>query len=107
MTRSKEEAHKLSTVINERFHVNAVPNSYVIDIGKGNITKSTAIHHVIEAFESFDDVYTIGDELNDKEMLRDFNGYTMNHGLDELKEITLGSYNEVSELIYDLLKEEF
>jgi hypothetical protein len=31
----------------------------------------------------------------------------MNHGLDELKEITLGSYNEVSELIYDLLKEEF
>ncbi len=104
MTKSKEEAARLAGVINETFDVNAIPNASIIDIGKGNITKASALHHLNDEVEAFDEIYTIGDELNDLEMISDFTGFTMTKGLEVLKKVANKSYNEVSELVLDLIR---
>ena len=47
------------------------------------------------------DIYTIGDEENDFEMIRDFNGFRVSHNK-ELKEVALKRYRSVHDLVDDI-----
>lgn len=47
------------------------------------------------------DVYTIGDGINDVDMVRDYNGYRVKNSCDELNTIT----NKVVDSVNDLIKE--
>lgn len=75
-------------------------------VRKKGISKSTSIDYV-NSFLSIDkkNIFTIGDHLNDLEMLRDFNGFKMLWGKKELDEHVLGRYFLVSDLIDDIIKE--
>lgn len=62
------------------------PNGGTIDIGPLGITKSTAILALQARFPK-DLIITIGDHLNDMDMVRDFHGFAMADGHDDLKKV--------------------
>ena len=51
-----------------------------------------------------DDVYTIGDGINDKRMLEDYKGACMANSVSEISALNLKQYNSVSEFILDVCK---
>lgn len=51
----------------------------------------------------YENIFCIGDHYNDLEMLDYFNGYTMRNSEEVLKEVSLGVYDHVSELIDDII----
>lgn len=77
-----------------------VLNRKFLYIGISNISKSSAIRE-ISRMENIQekDIYTIGDHLNDIEMIRDFNGYTLPWGKKEVKEVSQGVCLSVASLI--------
>ena len=69
-------------------------------IGHRDITKSTAIERImnLEKIQKCD-IFTVGDDMNDFEMIRDFNGYTFPWGKNELKKISHGVCSSVADLV--------
>ena len=65
-----------------------------------NITKSTMIEEIvkIEGIDK-DAIYTVGDNYNDYHMIKDYHGYTMPWGKEELKDVCEGITPSVSSLI--------
>lgn len=72
-------------------------------VTKKNVSKKTAGIDIANIENvSHSDIYCIGDHCNDIEMLEYFNGYAMKNGEEKAKRVSLGLYNNVRELIYDL-----
>ena len=49
------------------------------------------------------DVYTIGDDINDIDMIKKYNGYSLNTAVKEVKTISQKNYNTLSELIDSII----
>jgi len=83
-------SYKTFRILNKRF----------IFVTDKTISKSTSINKVseLEKIEKCD-IFTIGDDLNDLEMIRDFNGYTFPWGKKELKESSQGICLSVGSLV--------
>lgn len=79
-------------------------DEYYFMIKPKNITKSTPIAELGKILQvSKSQIYTIGDNSNDYEMIRDYNGYMI--GSDpKLQDVALKKYNSVHELINDINK---
>ena len=79
------------------FHIKDKQHIYICD---KSISKSTAINKIseLEKIEKCD-IFTIGDDQNDFEMINDFNGYTFPWGKDELKNVSHGICDSVACLI--------
>lgn len=79
------------------FHIKDKQHIYICD---KSISKSTAINKIseLEKIEKCD-IFTIGDDQNDFEMINDFNGYTFPWGKDELKSVSHGICDSVACLI--------
>lgn len=73
-------------------------------ITKKDITKKNAGIDIatIENI-SHDNIFSIGDHYNDLEMLESFNGYAMKNSEEILKTVSLGLYDNVSQLIDDII----
>ena len=84
-------------------------NTYLIDdkvnkfVDIINSNKSKAIKALTEKIY-LNNVYTIGNDVNDIEMILDFNGYRMRDCEEVLKLKTNQIYNQVYELIQDVAK---
>ena len=52
------------------------------------------------------DVYTIGDDINDLRMIKEYNGYSLFNAKEEVKNCSLKNYERLEELINDLNMEE-
>lgn len=84
------------------FHIK---NQLYVYIGHSEITKSSALE-VIMNLEKISkcDIFTIGDDLNDFEMIRDFNGYTFPWGNGKLKDVSQGECSSVADLVKKIMK---
>ncbi len=69
------------------------------DVSKGT---SAALIAAIEKIDS-DKVFTIGDGINDIPMIKDFNGFAIRDAKEEVKKLSLGVIDTVSDLIYNVL----
>lgn len=82
---------------------------YLISKGKGieivskNANKGIATKEIakLENIKK-ENIYTIGDDASDLEMIKNFNGYAMKNATDEIKKYALKEFDNVYELI-DLL----
>ena len=84
----------------------AVPNMSFITMKNNGISKSSPIELVaLREGISRDDIFTIGDNDNDIEMIRDFNGFAMKKGSVLVLRESLDSYNSVHQLISDIKSE--
>lgn len=66
---------------------------------KCNKANTIEIIKKIEKIEN-ENIYAIGDDINDMEMILKYNGYTLNTAKSEVKKIALNRYNELNELVY-------
>ena len=79
------------------FHIKDKQYIYICD---KSISKSTAINKISELEKIKKcDIFTIGDDQNDFEMINDFNGYTFPWGRQELKNVSHGICDSVACLI--------
>ncbi len=96
------EAKLVTSYINESFGnaLNPLQNGRCIDIVSSSMDKAKGIYMLIDTVNArFDDVITVGDNLNDEHMIREFRSYAMENGVDYIKEISDNVTASVTELI--------
>ncbi len=75
-------------------------SKFWINITSKEVTKSNGIKKILEINNyNKNDVYTIGDTINDISMIKEYNGACMNHSTKDVKEICSLTFNSVLEYI--------
>ena len=75
-------------------------NDSAIELVNASINKKYAIDYIIDKEHlNKDNVYTVGNGLTDCLMIKEFNGYSMKNGVDELKNVALDECESVYNLI--------
>ena len=106
--KTKKESLEMNEYINSRY--NKYIDSYnitssSIEIISNQTNKSKMIKLLSERLNiEMNNIYTIGDGYTDIKMIKDFNGYCMKNSVPELKSVSKGEYNSVSDLIEKVLK---
>lgn len=74
-------------------------------LGKEEVSKSSAVSLVSELENILKcDIFTIGDHLNDLEMIEDYNGYTLPWGKKSVKEVSQGQVLSVASLVKKIMR---
>lgn len=102
---TKEEAREIEKLLKKEFsefvkiyQINHV--SHYIEMISRNTSKSNAIKYLINKINiSKENVYVIGNGINDLEMIKDFDGYAMVNSEEEILKNTSKLYKNVYELI--------
>ncbi len=101
---SPEIAQALVKEINEKMAgvVNAQYNYMNADMVCPGVTKTTGIRALLKAVDVEErNVITIGDHLNDYEMIRDFHGCAVENAYPPIKEIARKLYGNFTDLVND------
>ena len=79
-------------------------NHYLVEIVSSKASKSLMIEKILVREEiKKDNVFTIGDGVNDIDMIRNFNGYRVKNACGELEFITNRVIDNVRDLINDII----
>ncbi|MEA5027043.1 hypothetical protein SDC9_126742 [bioreactor metagenome] len=70
----------------------------IVDISAKDVSKSAAVKFIADYYRA-DKVYTIGDSMNDIDMITAFNGFAVSTAEDEIKEVAEAVFNDFKELI--------
>ncbi len=101
---SPEAAQALAKEFNENLgsSVNAQYNYMNVDLVPTGITKTEGIRALLKVVDVEErNVITIGDHLNDFEMIRDFHGCAVENAFPPIKEIARKLYNNFTDLVND------
>ena len=106
-----EKEENLNKVYKELLKFTDIINIYVMNNKKSleiisqRVNKANAINYLIEKNIIYkDDIYTIGDNYNDLEMLQIYNGATMTNSINVLSNLNLKKYDTVSDYIIEIEK---
>jgi HAD superfamily hydrolase (TIGR01484 family) len=106
---SIEEAKKIEKILKNKYDdivtIYQINNkNHYIEIISKEANKSNAIRYIIDKYNiSKNNVYTIGNGINDIEMIRDYNGYAMSKSNNKLLTYAIKKYNNVYELIETII----
>lgn len=108
-SQSNEHAIEVAQKINDLYSemgVKAYPNTWAIDIGVKGVSKSTGIKMILDHFKLDKDteVYTVGDAHNDVPMLKDYHGFVMDNGVEDVKKHAKEIVETVADAIEIALK---
>ena len=104
---SFEKAERVTKAIKEKFGdvLNPLQNGTCIDIVSVNMDKAKGIYKFIELLGAeYEDVITVGDNINDKDMIKEFRSYAMENAVPLIKELADFETPSVTDLIYRELK---
>lgn len=104
---SFEEATKVTEAIKENFGdvLNPLQNGSCIDIVSVNMDKAKGIYKFIDLLGAkYEDVIAVGDNVNDKDMIKEFRSYAMENAVPLIKELADFETTSVTDLIYRELK---
>ncbi len=93
---TKDIAKRIDHQFNHRLGKHT--NGDTIDIGPLGVSKSSALKRLQEQMPEAS-ITTIGDHLNDMDMVRDFNGFAMNNGHEALKKVATQTVHTIFEAI--------
>ena len=99
---SFEEAAKVTAAIKEKFGdvLNPLQNGNCIDIVSVNMNKAKGIYTFIELLGAeYSDVITVGDNINDKDMIKEFRSYAMENAVPLIKDLADYETSGITELI--------
>ena len=99
---SFEEAAKVTAAIKEKFGgvLNPLQNGNCIDIVSVNMNKAKGIYKFIELLGAkYEDVIAVGDNINDKDMIKEFRSYAMENAVPLIKELADYETSGITELI--------
>jgi len=90
----------LGTIVRRFPEVHGYISTNWINIIDHSLNKSKAIQFLIDSYRyNKSDIITVGDGLNDYDMIKDYNGYTLVSGHEDIKAISKGVVSNLSELI--------
>ena len=79
-------------------------NHYLVEIVSSKASKSLMVEKIVEIEKiKNNNVYTVGDGINDIDMIRKYNGYRVKNACDELNSITNKVVDSVNCLISDII----
>lgn len=99
---SFEEAARVTKAIKENFGdvLNPLQNGTCIDIVSVNMDKAKGIYRLIDLLNAnYEDVITVGDNINDKDMIKEFRSYAMENAVPLIKELADYETSGITELI--------
>ena len=99
---SSEEAAMVSAKVRERFgHIfNPMQNGWNVDIVRAGVNKATGLYRLMDLVGAkYDDIITVGDNVNDYDMIREFRSYAMESGVQSIKDLATFVTPGVVELI--------
>ncbi len=99
---SFEEAERVTKAIKEKFGdvLNPLQNGTCIDIVSVNMDKAKGIYKLIDLLGAdYEDIITVGDNINDKDMIKEFRSYAMANAVPLIKELANYETNGITELI--------
>ena len=80
--------------------LNPLQNGVCIDIVPKGINKAEGLYRLMEYYgATYDDVITVGDNINDIDMIREFRSYAMKNGVEAVKNIAFGIFSDVAEIL--------
>ena len=89
---------------NYEFRIYDTFRNFLVIRGRG-VNKSTPISYLSNKLDiDYNNIYTIGNDLNDFPMIKDYNGYMVG-SREEIEYIALNRYNAVYELVNDIEKQ--
>lgn len=104
---SFEVAERVTKSIKENFGdvLNPLQNGNCIDIVSVNMDKAKGIYKLLELVDGkYEDVITVGDNVNDKDMIKEFRSYAMENAVPLIKELANSETSGITELIETELK---
>jgi hydroxymethylpyrimidine pyrophosphatase-like HAD family hydrolase len=102
MLETEEEAERIVLKIEEKYKNILTPlqNGECIDIVPFGVNKANGIYELLKVIGcEYDDVITVGDNINDTHMIKEFRSYAMESGVDYIKSIANYITTGITELI--------
>lgn len=99
---TEAEAAAVSAKVRERFgeYFNPMQNGLNIDIVRADVNKARGLYKLMERLGAeYDDVITVGDNVNDYDMIKEFRSYAMESGVQSIKDLADFTTPGVAELI--------
>ena len=98
---TEERVNDLISNLNIRFRDSLVAYANVlnVDIVAKGINKSTGIDFICKGIKNIEDILVIGDSYNDIEMVEKYNGFTVEHGNEDIKKIAREILPDVASLL--------
>lgn len=97
-----ETAAKVTACIREHFGnmLNPLQNGVCIDIVRADMNKAKGLYILMEHLGAkYDDIIAVGDNINDRDMIKEFRSYAMENGVDVIKELADYITPGITELI--------
>ncbi|MBR3789185.1 MAG: HAD-IIB family hydrolase [Clostridia bacterium] len=101
----EEEALMVTNAIKEKFgdKLNPLQNGRCIDIVSATMNKAKGLYDYLELVGGkYEDMITVGDNINDTHMIKEFRSYAMANGVQSIKDIA----DYVTEGITELIEKE-
>ncbi|WP_130891389.1 HAD family hydrolase [Fusobacterium ulcerans] len=97
----EERVAELVIDLNTKFRSSlaAYANVLNVDIVANGMNKSTGIDFICREISNVDDILVIGDSYNDIEMVQKYNGFTVEHGNEDIKKIAREIFFDVASLL--------
>ena len=98
----EEEALMVTNAIKEQFgdKLNPLQNGNCIDIVSSRINKAKGLYDYLELIGGkYEDMITVGDNINDTHMIKEFRSYAMANGVQSIKDIADYEIEGITELI--------
>lgn len=97
----EERVAELVIDLNTKFRSSlaAYANVLNVDIVANGMNKSTGIDFICRKISNVDDILVIGDSYNDIEMVQKYNGFTVEHGNEDIKKIAREIFFDVASLL--------
>ena len=98
----EEEALMVTNAIKEQFgdKLNPLQNGRCIDIVSSTINKAQGLYDYLELVGGkYEDMITVGDNINDTHMIKEFCSYAMANGVQSIKDIADYEIEGITELI--------
>lgn len=97
----EERVAELVIDLNTKFRSSlaAYANVLNVDIVANGMNKSTGIDFICREISNVDDILVIGDSYNDIEMVQKYNGFTVEHGNEDIKKIARDIFFDVASLL--------
>lgn len=100
-----EEAARVTAEIKNKFgeYLNPLQNSRCIDIVSVDTNKAQVPYNLLKIVDAeYDDMITVGDNINDTHMIAEFRSYAMENAVQSIKDIA----DYITESVTELIKKE-
>ena len=104
---SDERAQEFTDYVNKNYSdkISAHRNGWSVDMPPANTSKVTGIYEYAGMFEN-PEIYTVGDNVNDLSMIKEFCGYAVSNAVPCVKEAAKHQCTRVADMIDELMKGE-